>query len=77
MIAVQYSETHMTSLTDQYDGLYAIYAIIADFKLRQQLATTTNVLRFRSGKIAVIRGYFGYVDDTHTYEHINVPDMAI
>lgn len=82
--AMHYSETRI-SCKQGYDGLYAIYAIIGKAHLRRQLAQTTNVLQFRSGKTAVIRGHFMYLKDSlalhehfenNSYIHLMVPDMG-
>jgi hypothetical protein len=76
IISVAYSELHIT--TDdcsELDGLYVIYALIKDQYLRREIATTAQVIKLGSGKIACFRGNFGYL---HHYPDVynEIPNMS-
>lgn len=60
MVALQYSVPRVT--TSDFNGLYAIYALIRDTNVRRKLGSSTNILRFSPEKNALVRGHFGYVD---------------
>jgi hypothetical protein len=83
IIASSYSKLHV--ITPSCNGLYVIYALINDSEVRRSLATSTNVLRFVSGKNAIIRGFFGYIKENlndhlkkytdRNNKYIDIPNM--
>lgn len=73
IISVAYSELHIT--TNDYDGLYVIYALIKDSHLRREIATNNYILNLKSGKIALIQGMCGYVKN-YPDEYNEIPDMS-
>lgn len=76
IISVVYSDLHVT--TENYDGLYVVYALIREQNLRREMATHKQILKLRSGKLACFRGCFGYLNlDKYPDESNEIPDMSI
>lgn len=81
IISVVYSELNVT--TQNYDGLYVVYALIKANDLRYELAHSKCVGRLRNGKIVAMRGIFGYdeyidkIFQDEDYKVIELPDMRI
>jgi hypothetical protein len=65
LLSVAYSELHLTTPTNDCNGLYVIYALINESHIRREIAMTPQILNLSSGKVACFRGCFGYlkIDD--------------
>jgi hypothetical protein len=75
LISVVYSELKIT--TENYDGLYVVYALIRESYLRREMATHKQIIKLTSGKLACFRGCFGYLKlEDYPEESIELPDMT-
>lgn len=76
IISVVYSELHIATNDCDGDGLYVVYALIRDQGLRREIAAKEQIMKLRSGKIALFRGNFGYIKN-YPEAYNEIPDMSM